>query len=126
AKELGGDVALPESLVTEARDLFKKSDYLESKKKADEAYELADRMLKEIMKTREELRRMAELEKDKAFPLTYVVQPWETSKDCLWNIAKKKNIYDDPWKWKKIYMANKEQIKDPDLIYTGQVLKISR
>lgn len=54
----------------------------------------------------------------------YVVKTWEADRDCLWNIAAKSDIYDDPWKWKKIYNANKQKIKDPDLIYPGQEFAI--
>ncbi len=39
--------------------------------------------------------------------------------DCLWNIAKK--FYENPFLWGKIYEANKDKIKNPDLIYPGQV-----
>ncbi|MCS7231147.1 MAG: LysM peptidoglycan-binding domain-containing protein [Elusimicrobiota bacterium] len=39
--------------------------------------------------------------------------------DCLWNIAKR--FYHNPFLWKKIYEVNKHQIKDPDLIYPGQI-----
>ncbi len=44
--------------------------------------------------------------------------------DCLWNIAKKKDIYDNPFAWTKIYGSNRDQIKNPDLIYPKQVFKI--
>ncbi len=44
--------------------------------------------------------------------------------DCLWQIAKKRRIYDDPRRWPSIYSANKKKIKVPDLIYPGQVLRI--
>jgi len=46
--------------------------------------------------------------------------------DCLWNIAKKDYIYNDPFKWPTIYEANKDKIKDPDLIYPQQVFTIIR
>ena len=46
--------------------------------------------------------------------------------DCLWNIAKKDYIYNDPFKWPRIYEANKDKIKDPDLIYPRQVFTIIR
>lgn len=42
--------------------------------------------------------------------------------DCLWNIAKK--FYGKGSKYTKIYEANKDKIKNPNLIYTGQVLTI--
>lgn len=55
---------------------------------------------------------------------TYTVGTWAHNRDCLWNISKKKTIYDDPWKWPKIYVANRDQIKNPDLIHPKEVLKI--
>jgi len=55
---------------------------------------------------------------------TYTVGTWARNRDCLWNISKKPAIYDDPWKWPKIYVANRDQIKNPDLIYPKEILKI--
>lgn len=59
-------------------------------------------------------------------PEGYVVGTWAKDRDCLWNIAKKKSIYDNPFKWPTIYNANKDKIKDPNLIYPGQVLTIPK
>ncbi len=42
--------------------------------------------------------------------------------DCLWNIAKK--FYGNGAQYTKIYNANKSKIKNPNLIYPGQVLVI--
>jgi nucleoid-associated protein YgaU len=39
-------------------------------------------------------------------------------RDCLWRIADK--VYRNARLWPLIYMANKDQIKDPDLIFPGQ------
>jgi len=47
-------------------------------------------------------------------------------RDCLWNIAKKPEIYKDPFQWMRIYTFNREQIKNPDLIYPDQKFKIHR
>ncbi|GAB6283547.1 MAG: hypothetical protein STSR0008_23230 [Ignavibacterium sp.] len=44
--------------------------------------------------------------------------------DCLWNIAKKQEFYGNGFAWPKIYQANRDQIKDPDLIYPQQEFKI--
>ena len=55
---------------------------------------------------------------------TYTVGTWAKDRDCLWNIAKKPDIYGDAFRWPKIWQKNREQIKNPDLIYPGQVLKI--
>ncbi len=44
--------------------------------------------------------------------------------DSLWKISDMK--YANPLMWPMIYWANKAQIKDPDLIYPGQVFKIKK
>jgi nucleoid-associated protein YgaU len=49
---------------------------------------------------------------------TYTV----ASGDTLSKIAKK--FYGDANAWKTIFQANKDQIKNPDMIHPGQVLKI--
>ncbi len=55
---------------------------------------------------------------------TYTVGTWAKDRDCLWNIAKKPDIYGDAFKWPKIWQKNSDQIKNPDIIHPGQVLKI--
>ncbi len=40
--------------------------------------------------------------------------------DCLWLIASHLSIYSNSKRWPEIYEANKDKIKDPDLIYTKQ------
>ena len=42
--------------------------------------------------------------------------------DSLSKIAKQ--FYGDAKQWKKIFEANKDTIKNPDLIFPGQVIKI--
>src|SRR6185503_18227215 len=49
---------------------------------------------------------------------TYVV----VNGDSLSKIAKRE--YGDASKWRTIYEANRDLIKDPDLIYPGQELKV--
>ena len=49
---------------------------------------------------------------------TYTVK----SGDCLWNIAKR--FYGNGAQYTKIYNANRGKIKNPNLIYPGQVLTI--
>lgn len=46
--------------------------------------------------------------------------------DYLWKISGKTDIYDDPYQWMRIYTYNKDQIKDPDLIFPDQIFKIQR
>lgn len=54
----------------------------------------------------------------------YVVKTWAKERDCLWNIAKKPSIYDNALLWPKIFEGNRDQIKDPNLIYPRERLKI--
>lgn len=49
-----------------------------------------------------------------------------TKGETLWQIAGYEDIYGDPVKWQRIYEANKEIIKEPDLILPGQILYIPR
>lgn len=44
--------------------------------------------------------------------------------DCLWYIAGYREIYSNPLRWPLIFKANSDQIRDPDLIYPGQVFVI--
>jgi nucleoid-associated protein YgaU len=51
-------------------------------------------------------------------PKTYTVQ----AGDNLTRIARQ--VYGDGNKWKTIYEANKDKIKNPDLIHPGEVLTL--
>ena len=42
--------------------------------------------------------------------------------DCLWNIAKK--YLGKGSRWNEIYQLNRDIIKNPDLIYAGQIIKL--
>lgn len=56
--------------------------------------------------------------------VTYTVGTWAKDRDCLWNIAKKPKIYDNAFLWPKIWQANRDQIKNPDVIQPGQKLAV--
>ncbi|NDV26305.1 LysM peptidoglycan-binding domain-containing protein [Desulfovibrio sp. JC010] len=58
----------------------------------------------------------------KSLPTSHVV----TKGECLWWIAEYQQIYNDPFMWPLIYKANRDQIKNPDLIYPGQSLEVPR
>ena len=44
--------------------------------------------------------------------------------DTLWRISGLRENYGNPFLWKRIYDANKDKIKNPNLIYPGQVFDI--
>jgi nucleoid-associated protein YgaU len=58
--------------------------------------------------------------------MTYTVGTWRKDRDCLWNIAKKPDIYNDPFAWPKIWHANQEMIHNPDVIQPGMQLTIMK
>jgi LysM repeat protein len=63
-------------------------------------------------------------------PPTETVVPTETAVpmtkyivvkgDTLWDISMKEVAYQDNFQWPLIFKANRDQIKDPDLIYPKQ------
>ncbi len=55
---------------------------------------------------------------------TYVVRLIPERRDCLWRIAGYPFIYNNPYLWPLIWIANLDIITNPDLIYPGQVLVI--
>ena len=58
------------------------------------------------------------------FPQYYIVQSRRTNTDSLWRIASYDFIYGNGNLWRKIYEANKDTIKNPNVIRAGQRLVI--
>lgn len=60
-------------------------------------------------------------------PEYYTVRLTLPLRDCLWRIAAFPFVYNNPWKWRLLYQANKDillQPDNPDLIEVGQRLMI--
>ncbi|HBG65580.1 MAG TPA: hypothetical protein DDW78_03835 [Treponema sp.] len=76
---------------------------------------------------RKVLMTLAQIKEMRILPQYYVVQPWETTRDCLWNIAKRPYVYNNPWLWENLYETNKDKFprkNDPNLIVPGMKLEI--
>jgi len=59
--------------------------------------------------------------------LNALPKEWTVKKgESLSKISGYTEIYSDPKKWPRIYRANRDKIKDPNLIYVGWVLNIPR
>ena len=55
-------------------------------------------------------------------PQYYTVRFIESARDCFWRIAAYPFVYNDPWKWRLLYNANKDVLenpRNPDLIEVG-------
>lgn len=59
---------------------------------------------------------------ERIYPATYKVKPGETLND----IAARREVFNDSFMWPLIYKANRDQIRDPTVVYPGQVLNIPR
>ncbi len=58
------------------------------------------------------------------FPQYYIVQSRRANTDSLWRIASYDFIYGNGNLWRKIYEANRDTIRDPNVIRSGQRLII--
>ncbi len=122
---------LAESKLKEAEEYYNQRGYNEAYDLAGEAITLAEKCKNIIsQKKAEEASKSVKIEKRKPvksiykIKTRYKVRLIPHRRDCLWRIAEYKFIYGNPWKWPIIYKANKDKIKDPDLIYPGQIFDI--
>ena len=70
---------------------------------------------------------MAEIKEVTPLPKYYVVKPWESDKDCFWNISGRPYVYNNPYLWENLYEANKNSLpdpKNPNLIRPGMKMEI--
>jgi hypothetical protein len=104
-----------EGMIADGRKLIEGGSYKDSMLKFEEAenllYSLGIAGMKKELKEEGELK---QVEGRRMYEVIYN----KKKRDCLWRIAGK--VYNNARLWPLIYMANKDQIKDPDLIFPGQ------
>jgi nucleoid-associated protein YgaU len=103
-----------EAKAKEAEEKLKAAEKAAAEAKAKERKQRMAEAETRRAERREELQRRAEEGK----PKVYVVK----SGDSLSKIAKE--VLGDAGRWPEIFEANKDQIKDPNLIHVGQELKM--
>ncbi len=99
------------------------ADYYNQAKAAfdSEDYDNASYLAQKVLDTLAGIKGMYNL------PKFYIVQPWEITRDCLWNISGRTYVYNNPWLWENLYEANKQKLPDPsnpNLILPGMKLEI--
>ncbi len=122
------DIDKASSLIDESNNLYAQESYYESSRKSEEAIDVLNSLSIGLEKKKEEAgfeEKKAAVEKggvESVKETEYTVKYDPKNRDCLWRIAM--NIYKDAKLWPLIYVANRNQIKDPDLIFPGQKLVI--
>ncbi|NMB66418.1 MAG: DUF4398 domain-containing protein [Spirochaetes bacterium] len=140
AKLSPNDIKAAEESLAQAKSLFNDGKYKESmiasgqaitiaqgvsSKKAVAVAPIVEQQGKEGVAVKEEQKEAIQkkVEEETEYTL-YKVKYNPAKRDCLWRIAEK--FYNDGFKWKVIYDANRDTVKNPDLIKPGWILKIPK
>lgn len=127
APRYADDLARVTALLAESKELFDKGSFRESIARSNEAAGLLARVqaaMKEETASpqkRDEKKKPDE-ESAEGELKRRVVYYSVKQDDCLWKIAEAQ--YRNARLWPLIYVANKDSIKDPDLIFPGQLIVI--
>lgn len=140
AKLSPNDIKAAEESLVQAKSLFNDGKYKESmiasgqainiaqgvsSKKAVAVAPIVEQQGKEGVAVKEEQKEAIQkkVEEETEYTL-YKVKYNPAKRDCLWRIAEK--FYNDGFKWKVIYDANRDIVKNPNLIKPGWILKIPK
>lgn len=119
AKAAGAAWRDTDKLIAAAEEALKAGDTGKAIQLANQARDQAVNALKQ---KREEEARLSAMQTEMAAMDSYTV----VRGDSLWGISGMSEIYGNPYQWPLIYKANRDKIKDADLIYPGQQFDIER
>ena len=122
ASHMQADIDAVQPLIDQSRGFLNNDAYQDSIAKSDEALARINQINIAMEKKAEELRLKGDTSKEAKEEQVYVVKYNPKKRDCLWRIAY--YVYKDAKLWPVIYTANKDKIKDPDLIFPGQKFSI--
>ena len=130
AKKVSGanqdDLDAADEALARARSANDRGNYEDSIAYSDEAIRLANNAIEEGQikpATVATTKKSQQVDEDENY-YYYKVKTWEKYNECLSRIAL--IYYKDAKAWKKIHNANKDKIKNPDLIRPGWILKIPK
>jgi len=112
AKAAGAEWRDTEALIQEAEAALEAGDTGKAIQLAEQARRQAENALAQMQEKDSQMNMMGQ----------YTVVPG----DSLWAISGKSEIYGNPYQWPLIYKANRDKIKDADLIYPGQEFAIDQ
>lgn len=125
AKKLNSEWTTTDDLMKQAEEAYGAGDYAKAVDLANQAKAMADAAIAQAKS--EQARNSASEDSSAARKSAAGADQYQVVRgDNLWNIAGKSDIYSDSYQWPLIYKANRDQIKDADLITSGQVLNIDR
>jgi len=125
AKKLNSEWTTTDDLMKQAEEAYGAGDYAKAVDLANQAKAMADAAIAQAKS--EQARNSASEDSSAARKSAAGADQYQVVRgDNLWNIAGKSQIYSDSYQWPLIYKANRDQIKDADLITSGQVLNIDR
>jgi len=128
AQKMGVEWRDTGDMIKEAEAAYAAGDYTKALELANAAKRQAENAMAQAKSEADRLAAMSASEDSSASAgSTGGVDQYQVVRgDNLWNISGKGEVYADPYQWPLVYKANRNKIKDADLIYPGQVFDIDR
>lgn len=120
---IGEQIGAAKEAVGSSESFYSKKNFRDSINESEEAIRLSQIIIEQSNIMAGARSRDVNIETADGEAKNYTVQTKKPA-ESLWRIAKSKNNYGNGFLWKRIYNANKNIIKNPDLIFPGQVLII--
>lgn len=128
AKKLNNEWRDADELLKQAEAAMAAGDYAKAVELANQARRMAENAVAQANAEKARLNAAAEdaAATRRAGVVMGVNQYKVVRGDNLWNIAGKSDVYANAYQWPLIYKANRDQIKDADVIEVNQVFNIDR